>query len=371
MLPINHPCFEHKTRRWIRCLAIMFFMLLPWDVIADSDQDIRDEMATRMAKAWETSDFATLESMENEYLKSDARTPSGKRLLAIYDKYQRAFIYITPPTEVLKMLTSNKQMISEEEVTGPSPSRYKIMNQQWDKVEKKIDKWIRTYPNSPNPIIAKAIFYRNRAIYFRGYQWASKVNDEAWPIYHKNYALAKELLIKSRAISRKNPIWFELMLSLSGGQSAPRQEIDALIRDALENGQGYSDALQAAFHYMQPRWGGSYEQMEKFARLANQKSYSQEHGEVYARLYWNLVGTQQDEMNQEFFARTHASWPLLSQSFEIIIQRHPASRNFSGYALFACMAKDFSKTKQLLVKAQTLFYFQAWPRELQRACAPN
>ncbi|MFZ3183087.1 MAG: DUF4034 domain-containing protein [Pseudomonas sp.] len=351
-------------------LLFIFSIFISWTAQADDDADYRLKITTKFADAWQNENWPVLESMENQYLNPSERTPSGKRSLAVFEKNLSWFISIRPIATTLELIKSNSSFETEESVNGPPPSRYEIVNQEWDKVESKINNWNKAFPNSPNPKLAKAEYYIERGSYFRGSRWASDVHKEAWPIHQQNFDAAKKLLIDTQSVSRQNPIWFSLMLTIAGAQSSPQQEIYTLITDTLENGQGYPDAIQSAFHFMQPRWGGSYQQMDDFAQLANQKTEKQEHGGIYARLYWIMVSSSNDEMNQGFFKRSGVSWPMLSQSFEAIIQRFPAPRNISGYALFACMANDIPKAKHLLIDANSPKYIESWPRELQQLCSP-
>lgn len=335
---------------------------------ADADEDIRQAMIGKIAAAWDGNQFGVLEDMENGYLAPDQRTPSGKRLLAVFENNISGFISIRSTAETVEYIRSGAHF-SDDEIYGPTPENYDAANKKWDLIGRKIDNWGKAFPNSPNPIIAKAIYYKNRGYYFRGAQYASQVHPEAWPILKKNYGLAREILVSTKEVSRKNPIWFSLMLDILGVQSASRDEISAAISDTLQHGQGYPNAIQSAFDFMQPKWGGSYDEMERFARLANQSTMNVEHGEIYARLYWNMVFGSRDEMNRGFFTQTKASWPLVKKSFEVIVKNHPTARNFSGYALFACMAGDLQKSKEMLTKAQTAVYSKTWMPELQQLCA--
>lgn len=343
---------------------------LPLTARADNDLDIRNQLAITIANAWQADDFATLESLENEYRDPAKRTPSGKRLLSLFEQDLSPFICICRTQDTLDAMIHGKSIADSESRNGPDPSLYFVRELEWRKVEAKIDSWQKAYPDSPNPVLARVNFHINKANYFRGSRWASKVHEQAWPIYRENYQAARKLLVESRDLTRKNPIWFSFMLSVLGAQSAPRSEIDAAIADTLENGQGYPNALYAAFFFMQPRWGGSYAQMDEFARLANQKTERTENGEVYARLYWNMVSLQSGEMNREFFERTGASWPLLKASFERLVGSHPEPRNLTAYALFSCLANDTEGARRLLRRANTAVYFESWPRSLQNECAP-
>jgi hypothetical protein len=365
-----HGCRRLRTRCIWANVLIVLATVIPWTAHADGDLDVRRAIAKKMMAAWQTDDFGLLESMENDFLNPVSRTPSGKRTLSVFQADMFKLISIRPESATSELLLGSGRE-PEEEINGPPLSRYEVVNKQWDGVQKKIEKWQKRFPNSPHPNIAMAQYYLNRGSYFRGQRFSEDVLNDAWPTYRSCYNSAKKLLLETKNISQKNPAWFEIMFVVLGAEQVHRTEIDALISETLVNGQGYPDAFQAAFHYMQPRWGGSYERMEEFAVMANEKTYEQEHGEMYSRLYWNLVATQADELDQGFFARTRASWPLISKSFEAIVRDHPEPRNFSGYALFACIEKDRTKAKELLADAGTMVYFSKWPRELQQLCSPN
>ena len=355
----------------MRIFTSLFFLMLLLTasfVHAQNDVSVRKALFERIKTAWQNSDFATLEAMENTYLDPSQRTPSGKRLLEVFDGYLAGLITITPEDEHLPPGPASESLIRQEMQNGPPPSRYNIVNQACDHLEKKINKWEQAFPDSANPKIAKAIYYTNRGYYFRGMRFTSQVHREAWPILQENYDEAQMVLVDTQTISRKNPIWFERMLDILGVQSPPRDKIDSLIADTLEHGQGYPGAMHAAFLFMQPRWGGSYQKMEDFARYANKKTMATEHGILYAVLYWRLVFKTRDEMNQEFFTRTRASWPMMEQSFKILVHRYPDPRNFRGYALFACMAGETAKAKQLLEKAYTPAILKEWTPSLVSKC---
>lgn len=358
------------SRLTLTCLLLVL-AFLPFPSRADADLDMRQQMAKRIARAWQAEDFRTLEAMENQFLDPAQRTPSGKRLLAVFEKYLGSFITIRPTADVLDGILHGTPTLGAEWRNGPDPKVYQNRELEWKKVEERIGRWERAYPDSPHPKIARAIYFNNKGQYFRGGNWASQVPAEAWPIYLDNAARARKVLMETQAVSKRNPMWFSEMFSTLGAQPLPADAVESLVADTLKSGQGYQTALDVAFIYLQPRWGGSYKKMERFARQAQRLTEPQEGGEVYARLYWNLVTGQPDEMDRDFFARTGASWPLLKDSFERMVRQHPEPRNLSGYALFTCMANDPTGARSLLRRAGTQDYVAGWTTELKEACLPR
>lgn len=373
MVKFSRKGYSVKFSQYILFFAFSITFLWPSASFADTDADQRNKVTNEVVNAWEKNDFKTLEQLENKYINPSETTTSGKRLLAIYDRALRGVISIRPVelSRRINLIPNTQYQKTNEEMNGPDLPNYPEVNKKWSDIENKLKKWKEQYPTSPNPIIAQSHYYINKAWYFRGKRWAKYVHEYAWPIYYENLNLAKNLLNSTKNISQNNPIWYDQMISILGAESASRGEIEAIIADTLKKGQGYPMPLYGALHFMQPRWGGSYEAMKKFAVQANQETYKEEHGEIYARLYWNFIADSPDEINSTFFQRTGADWSLLDKSFKIMIRDHPAPRNYSGYALFSCMANDIKKSKALLIKAGTKIYAEQWPEYLKIRCVPK
>lgn len=338
---------------------------------ADADQDLRTAIETKMQTAWDSEQFAVLEQMAEEFINPDKRTVSGKRLLAVYESKLDGMLYYIPPKRTPGNQLSEEQLKKledDEKRRGPDPSQYEALNKEWDKIEAKLKRWERQFPKSPTPQIAMAEYFMNRGYRFRGSGLAKEVRPEAWPILRRNFEAAADVLISSPDISRRNPMWFSAMLSIAGILDMPPEGVRALIDDTLKNGQGYSNALQAAFQFMQPKWGGSVQEMESYAVEADLRSFPEEKGQTYARLYWNLYANELRDFSGGFFRRTLVNRERLWKSFEVIIRLYPEPRNFTGYAMFACEAGDMSKVRAMIAKAGTLEYYQRWPEKLRNAC---
>lgn len=338
------------------------------DVKADIDLDYRKEISIKVTNALRDENWSVLEAMANEFGKNNSRTPSGKSCLALYEDDLLRDIGIVQLRSDDDIRNGVYKQKTTEELNGPIPSQYDRVNESWDALGKKLDKWRSAYPDSPNPQIAKAIYFFNRGNYFIGQQWAQNVYREAWPMLALNLASANDILTGLQKSNKRSPIWFSIKFRILGVISAPREEFDALISDALANAQGYENALTAAFTYLQPRWGGTYQKMEDFAIAANNKTLDFDFGGMYASLYWNLAAYGPDEIDSEFFSRTKSSWPKMQKSFNNMLKHYPMERNYAGYALFSCMANDLTLTKKLLSKAGVSTFTEYWPIELRQRC---
>jgi hypothetical protein len=124
------------------------------------------------------------------------------------------------------------------------------------------------------------------------------------------------------------------MFFLAAAQSWPEAQVDALIKDSRKSGQSYITAYQSAASIMLPKWGGSYEALERFAQQVIFDG-GDDGLEAYTRIYWNTVDART-------FPESRANWPTMKRGFEIMIRKYPDSRNVNGLAMYACAAGDGS-----------------------------
>lgn len=325
---------------------------------ADADEELRVKILTTVNRAWRQEDFELLETTEKQYIPSSQRTLSGKRRLAVFDDYLSSLISIEWPTKWGK----------KDIVTIPDPKYFSEANKRWDVIEEKLKRWEEESPDSTSASLARAQYYINRAWFFRGNGLAHTVSKEAWPIFYQNMDAAEKTLMKIYGARIQNPRWFDMMFEIYGIKSSQisSTEHQKLLQDFLEHGQGYPPAYQSALHYLDPRWGGSFQQVEALVMMANQKTAKEEQGTLYARLYWNFETSYR--YGSGFFEKTEASWPMLKGSFKKMIKLYPTARNFSSFAMFSCTANDVSGAKELLKQAGTDAYIKNWPAELRKRC---
>lgn len=311
-----------------------------------SDAELRKQIASQVAQAWKESNFAWLDSTADEYVRTRAKTYSGKWRLSIFYSTLSCQLKIDPPDD---------WYLPDPEVCRcriPNPKYYEEADGRWGAVRTKLDQWLAQAPQSVHTKIALAQMFVNRAWFYRGTGYASTVPQEAWPVVSRYLEESRKTLTARPEIRFSDPEWFDIMFFLAAAQSWQEAQIEALIKDFRKSGQSYITAYQSAASMMLPKWGGSYEALERFAQQVVVDG-GDDGFEAYARIYWNTV----DALT---FSESRAHWPTMKRGFEIMIHKYPDSRNVNGLAMYACAAGDGNTFREAMRRLGENLNPEAW-----------
>jgi Domain of unknown function (DUF4034) len=301
----------------------------PSSSVEDAETHLRNAVVAQAVELWAKSDFSSLDSMADRYVQTKERTLSGKWRLAIF---------YGALSDLLAIPWPNDGYLPDEDASclckRPNPSQFGVAEREWDDVHSKVEQWIRRYPNSPHARIVQAQFFVNRAWFFRGSGFSSTVAKEAWPRVSQYIEGARKSLVDCKSACSADPHWYEIMFFVASAQSWSHEQIDDLVHDLLEHGQSYVPAYQSAARLLLPKWSGSYEAVEAFARIATARNTKIEGNGMYTRIYWNLGESP------VLFSQSRADWPTMKRGFEEMLVQYPDPRNLNGEAMFACAAGD-------------------------------
>lgn len=302
---------------------------------ADDERALRAEIAGGVERAWQLDDFAALDGMAEDFSRNRTKTFSGKWRLDVYGQALSKQINVEWPNEWNRLANASCRCFV------PDPRHYEDAAKRWDTVRAKLESWQAKSPRSDQAWLALAAYDINRASFYRGGGYGSSVLEEAWPLFGKYMDDARAVLTAHHDIARRNPLWFQEMLIVERGRPADG-EIARTVDELLRDGQSYTPAYQQVGVSLLPRWGGSNEMLERFARKA--AKVNEEGAGAYARIYWVL---QED---QNLFQQTGANWPLMKRGLEQIARRYPDPLNLNAEALFACEAGDAATYRALVRK---------------------
>jgi thioredoxin-like negative regulator of GroEL len=125
-------------------------------------------------------------------------------------------------------------------------------------------KWLDNDPDSPYAMDARARYYRTMAAKARGGGWAADTPDENMARMAEFSKLAVDLYLRAvKAEPRLLPAYVGLMDL--GGMNSSSELLESAMVAAKKIDPTCPSVLQYQMRYLQPRWGGSYEQMTQLA----------------------------------------------------------------------------------------------------------
>ena len=127
----------------------------------------------------------------------------------------------------------------------------------------RINTWVDNTPERWVPRLARAVYYEDLSYHARGYEWAQDTTDDQFN------QMREYLSLTVRDVEwalKKNPkLFYAYLILLRCGKNIGEFQLDLFSKKALDI---YPSSYLLRFRYMeslQPRWGGSYEKMNKFA----------------------------------------------------------------------------------------------------------
>lgn len=302
-------------------------------------QRARIQHESRMAFLDE--DFRKLEAMHREYLEKKSRTPSGIWKLTVFY------------SGIGELLHDARR----------SPAR----EQQFASHERRLQRWIKQFPESPAPRIVHALLLGERGWAIRGSGYARTVPAEAWAPFRRYIALSRQYLEEHKSVASKDPRWYQAMLQNARAEGWDDQEYGKLLDEALAREPLFYQTYFEALENLLPKWHGDAGRIERFAREAVRRTSAQEGRGMYARIYWFAAQT---EYGNDLFAKSLAAWPRMKEGFDDVVARFPDTWNLNNYAKFACLASDKATTKALLERIGADVVRAAWdPPSFHEECA--
>ncbi|KAA1050257.1 DUF4034 domain-containing protein [Pseudocitrobacter sp. 73] len=222
-----------------------------------------------------------------------------------------------------------------------------------------INEWLKAVPNSSGARILKAFKYNAQIVELRGEGPADSVDPSVWPKYKKLVNQQKEYLLKNKDLADKDAEWYPIMMMVARNL----EDKDLLYKtfyEGIEKYPTYQDNYLQAMEGRLPKWGGSYEEIEKIARIAADKNKTQSGLSMYAYIWHNAFFFQPDSMNL-LRNKKIVSWNDLLQGWRDRYVQYHSTRTLNGVLIASCIADD----KETFTRANAMIdgqvERQSWP----------
>jgi hypothetical protein len=199
--------------------------------------------------------------------------------------------------------------------------------------------WRRVIPGSKRSYLVEAMILRDWAWSARGHGGADSISPQVWTLFAHRTAMAAKALQDAEGSAPTTPMWFDLALSIGLDQSMERDKL----RDLVDRGSRafplYLPIYRQMLRALMPRWGGSFDEVQKFILDVSGRAGTPDGLELYSRLHWAYANIEGDDVDA--FHETHADWRAMQEGFASLIERHPGSDVLlNAFANSACRTRD-------------------------------
>lgn len=286
------------------------------DPALGSEQNARSNSTQQVGKAIAAKDTESLSALARTYREARTRTESGLWTIGLFH------------ADVQFALT--RGMARGTGCVTPNGS---LANQ-----------WFRDDPQEPAAVITLAHYELRRAWCERGGGYADTVSQKEWDAFHSHAQRAYALLDANREMASVDPEFYTVMVNAYRAISASKAQLEALLDEAAAHEPYYMRPyFEAATSYL-PQWGGSYNELDDFARYAAERTATSDKNGFYFRVYWSME-------NCGCAAPWNSGdWEMMKQAMRDVYDRYPSEHNVQHMIDVSCKAGDMDEALAFMWK---------------------
>jgi len=206
--------------------------------------------------------------------------------------------------------------------------------------------WRRAVPGTVQAELMEAMYFQSWAWSVRGKGYASSVSRQAWAVFAHRTAMAAAGLAEVAPHAVNQPLRYTLGMSVGVDQSLDREQLRHVFEEGIKRTPAYQPLYRQMLRILQPRWGGSFTEVNTFIRERSTRPNGLLNFATYAELYWIFATLEGDETN--IFADGEATWLATRQGFQELTRLYPRSDFvLNAFARFACVARDAEEYRRL------------------------
>lgn len=206
-------------------------------------------------------------------------------------------------------------------------------------IEAALDSWVASRPDSHVALTARGEYRIGHAWEVRGTDWAREVPPERLKRFHDELQLARGDLEKAARLSSLDPNPHASLITIAMVFGEPRQLVEERYRRAIELAPGHLFARIAKLHYLNPKWGGSFEEMMDFAWECRREAERHPHAalvlaEALSQVsswpeitrpttFLSLLGRTRQPVVPEHYLTYAESWREVEEAYELFFERYP------------------------------------------------
>jgi hypothetical protein len=223
-----------------------------------------------------------------------------------------------------------------------------LMWYQSQPMDKVVSGWAKAKGETGYVKLCEALLRSAEAWNARGSGYANTVTPEAWDIYRRKLVEADQLLDSASDRLKRTGPWFVVKLRITYQIPERAQSRKELLEAGSQLWPEYTKIYTTAADLSMPKWGGTYREVDRIARLAAERTKAKWGASWYAVVYEQLFRTPGDAT----LADSAVDWALMKQGFRDYEARGRADRDYlEAFAKLACTMRDRQEARRLLESA--------------------
>ena len=206
----------------------------------------------------------------------------------------------------------------------------------WARLETDAGQYLDAHPNSPTAVVLDAKVLIEHAAVYRGDAFRSQVPASHWAPFYAEVDATLRVLESHREVGSADPEWYAIKVWAMNLRDAPRPQLLAFTREALERYPQYYPIHYRTAHALLPKWGGSKALMQEYLALALERTRATEGTQIYGRVFFNLARDSSRPLDE--LAEVGAQWEPFKASYEEILRAYPDPYNLGALRAMACLA---------------------------------
>ena len=130
-----------------------------------------------------------------------------------------------------------------------------------------------------------------------------------------------------------------------------------IVHEGMTRYPDYDELVFIGADYLSPKWHGSLEELEEFARASLERTMPTRGYELYARIYW-AAGLVTDK--KYAFQGPAANWGDMVKGMDEVIQRYPSQWNIHFFTFFSCYKPDWDVAEKYMALTEEPIVGDAW-----------
>jgi len=214
-----------------------------------------------------------------------------------------------------------------------------------------VDRWAKAKGEGGYVKLAEALLRYGEAWRARGPGFSNTVTPEGWNIYQRKLREADQILDSASDRLKRTGPWYVMKLRIAHELPELEGSRENLLQAGSDLWPEYTKIYATAGEFSLPKWGGTYQEVDRIARMALEKTKAKWGASWYAIVYQQLFNFQCNCT----IADSAVDWDLMKRAFRDYEARGRANEGvYRAYAGLACKMRDRAETRRLLEQADKL-----------------